>query len=1517
MLHEVLMALAGYPGDVFVRWVAAAAGGPPACQGEGVGEAKGAPPTVYAAAAAGGFRVNPELAAVFSSSEREALENAVTPGYDLLLIREFIAAFEAPEQGGPPEGPSQQPEGPPLHPPTAAAAPPPPAAAALAAAALRGLYLGAIARAARQLVEPYLACLVAAEDAALQQQQTPLFMPWRSLPPQRVPRCLAGFYWTSSGEAEITEIQLLLCSWLLSGQLLDPFGEFFIVRRSLGAPPGGPPCPFRGWRPPSELQQQLLSPYGGAPQGGPPSCGGPPPIETEDLSQSLSVEALVFEWSRLFRVSVRGAPLCCFAGAPTGWGGGPLLLADGKGPLAAAASNAAAATTNTAAAAAAAGVVLFVGRAVRVLTRGGLWSEQQRQRLAPLAYKIREAFRHPSSPAAVILPCVKALRAIASRALWTAISNGGHLPHSLGAVRDAFLLGDGLFFTILLESSRRLLGAPWDERWGPPRGGPLELRARGLWAAAAAQVNPSFAAAAASVRGGPAGGPQGAPSSHSGVQTPRQQQQDPRGKEVALLSGSKASSRAPPSGQGPPGAAVWGAAFGGPPSGGPSGTFAPERKTQLVEPTLQSLGFALGPREGPGGPLSLAWERPLSEADLVLRGSARIDEGDVVFEPPCRNQGPQGPSVSNSDCPLGAAMHPERHLVVHGFKHGFQLRLEAPPQRGPSSLNAAEEAGACVALVFQSGRAPVSLRGGPPCRGPQAGAAPQCLGASCDLFWPSLGDSVALEFRLGLVRHRQQPQTLLLALEADLLLGGGALACLFERGICTELPSASSASLLAVLQQQQQGQQLSLPSHPWELRGEGHRGHGAAEGRPSSHQAASRGAPPPPPAVLLRRGLVTWAFAAGAPLEDEEIFIQVELSAERHKLTVSADRGAPPQPSRQARLSGRHGGAHPPLMEISDFDVGTVCACAECLCLSFLNLLLCASSLVLICCSCDSRCCCCCCCCCFAAACRSIRVSRWYHEAQAPPLQLRCLQRQQQQQKLFLDAAAGPQAGAPEALASRLQLDLSGGPWPLQLLLNENAVGSYNALFSLLLQLRHHSRLPRFSFTGTPHSSGSGAPAGGPSSQPHEGDPLAVCRQFWGARAEVDFYTSRIFAYFQSFVITPAFAEVAETAKTRKDFEEIRLIHDNFLTQLASRCWLRVSSLLRPLVRLLAAARRLVELGALATRLPGGPSLGASGEDTAGAGQQPQEVLIFGSLGHPQWAFVAEALAVTRNQYREFVGQIYAEISALKQGAPHAHLGALALPLDYNGFLTHLTSGAPLTPREGGGPPGGASLLTPRSYTGAPNTPRTVQQQQLLEAHPQVIPEAAGAPTAAAAAALGTPGYWEGHSVTARSKGAPSQTGRSSSVGASSSSPLKRAAAFHEAPEDEELLLHSCRSTDSADGEGAPEAPPSFPPSYGAPTHNKSALSVQPLRRPSPAPRGPPLPLPSEYLQGYEQPPHSARGWAPQPSAGPPPQTAEDYSILAGQAREALAEARRKMLERRGLLNKGPSWGAFNPPDSF
>lgn len=303
---------------------------------------------------------------------------------------------------------------------------------------------------------------------------------------------------------------------------------------------------------------------------------------------------------------------------------------------------------------------------------------------------------------------------------------------------------------------------------------------------------------------------------------------------------------------------------------------------------------------------------------------------------------------------------------------------------------------------------------------------------------------------------------------------------------------------------------------------------------------------------------------------------------------------------------------------------------------------------------------------------------------------------------------------------------------------------------------------------------------------------------------------------------------------------------------------------------------------------------------------------------------------------------MYTEVCALKQGAPHAQLGALSLSLGFNSFLSHLAGGAPLTPRGSpfGGPP------TPRelSYTGAPHTPRGPQETQGPPSfYPTITPEAAGAPTAAAAAAveaprLLTPRVWGGgpRGATLRrcpNGGASPQLRRAASVGyprGGPPSPLYWEGAPQGAPEeaheDDGLLLYSCRSTDGGDGgtQGGPQGGAQeglqggpqggyFGGPRRAPSHvmgggfEKLPSLGGPLRRPSPPPRVPTLAISSSSGYPLEGPP-----WGPpsleapkkQRQGGPPEQPVQ-YRELAAQARETAEEARRKMLQRRAL--GGPS----------
>lgn len=234
------------------------------------------------------------------------------------------------------------------------------------------------------------------------------------------------------------------------------------------------------------------------------------------------------------------------------------------------------------------------------------------------------------------------------------------------------------------------------------------------------------------------------------------------------------------------------------------------------------------------------------------------------------------------------------------------------------------------------------------------------------------------------------------------------------------------------------------------------------------------------------------------------------------------------------------------------------------------------------------------------------------------------------------------------------------------------------------------------------------------------------------------------------------------------------------------------------------------------------------------------------------------------------------------------------MPLDFNGFLSHLVSGNPYTPRGAlyRGPP------TPRSSS---KGPAEGQQQQTQE--PFVTAEAAGAPTAAAAAILEAP-----HSIGTRSREGTRLGGARMPSFGELQYPER---GFTEGtPGDDESMLHSCRSTDS-DREGTPswshlpQGAPSYPSPWFTEDANEDAHRSQgasrALRRPSPPARGSLWYEASAHLQQGPVTGARTREFTPPRAApgGPAMQQPLDYRVLAEEAREALAAARKKKEERQ------------------
>ncbi|PFH31918.1 hypothetical protein BESB_024100 [Besnoitia besnoiti] len=566
MMHEVLIALAGFPGDVFVyetpeipREEAALLRGssaaPPAPASSLAADA-----SADEASRAGGLFLHPQVAGFFAKAEQELLTRLVRPGFHLMQVRAFIAAVEqqTPAFWIGPTGSADS------RPPAREGGDPPGGLEAGSPVFYRGLYVSAMARAMDACVEEYLKKLVDIETQLLLQPLLPLTAlhallateqckmetlydivckvrslaiacrlasvpsfsatsafasSASSLPAQSALRepaqreesqtltvscgALLDFLWqgTRSGNSLVQQVYrplldacvhvfiFQLSSWLLAGQLLDPFGEFFLARRSPVFPLSSffPSSSFslfsglplsqnlrRASRPPAGDQTSLslsLS-LSSRPCVASRSCASSSAgasvfsaglsadcFSYENLTQPLSPAELCFEWECDFSLVPPRLPASCFPSlkAPAA-ASSPAVSALGGAPSAGlfgASRGDRRAPLPTFLPPAGAATVVFVGKAVRVLTRSGRWTEAQMQHLRPLVARMRRAFRHPASPASVILPCLEVLRRITGRLLWELIADEAALEEQLLLLHDFFLLGNGHFFQVFLDAATR------------------------------------------------------------------------------------------------------------------------------------------------------------------------------------------------------------------------------------------------------------------------------------------------------------------------------------------------------------------------------------------------------------------------------------------------------------------------------------------------------------------------------------------------------------------------------------------------------------------------------------------------------------------------------------------------------------------------------------------------------------------------------------------------------------------------------------------------------------------------------------------------------------------------------------------------------------------------------------------------------------------------------------------------------------------------------------------------------
>ncbi|KFH05441.1 Spc97/Spc98 family protein, partial [Toxoplasma gondii VAND] len=89
MMHDVLLALAGFPGDVFVY-------APPGSSADASFSSSqlSASESPEAATRTGGLLLSPKLASFFTPAEEELLNRIVVSGFHLIQIRDFVSSVE-------------------------------------------------------------------------------------------------------------------------------------------------------------------------------------------------------------------------------------------------------------------------------------------------------------------------------------------------------------------------------------------------------------------------------------------------------------------------------------------------------------------------------------------------------------------------------------------------------------------------------------------------------------------------------------------------------------------------------------------------------------------------------------------------------------------------------------------------------------------------------------------------------------------------------------------------------------------------------------------------------------------------------------------------------------------------------------------------------------------------------------------------------------------------------------------------------------------------------------------------------------------------------------------------------------------------------------------------------------------------------------------------------------------------------------------------------------------------------
>ncbi|CEL92290.1 unnamed protein product [Vitrella brassicaformis CCMP3155] len=906
--------------------------------------------------------------------------------------------------------------------------------------------------------------------------------------------------------------------------------------------------------------------------------------------------------------------------------------------------------------------VLFIGKAVRVLRRSGLWRHTDMRDIQPTLDKMRDVFavavKGEMTPVAVLEDTVETLRAAVAHRLWRLLHAAGLVEH-IKALKTFYLLGGGFFFQVLLDEAWPLLSSPPDDSTTPTS--MQDSLQRVAWHRAARAV-------ADDADGG------GACAHTAPTQTQTQTQTETDAAAAAA-----------------------------------AGTGVVNPLSSHVEHfsvRLMSNGFEVS-----------ASMRGLSSVPLLMAGRTRLsDDGTIVLgEPSLIQASPASVFFNRDNVPMdqgsSACWHLHRQPAAHGFKHTLNIRLfepTPPPPTGspkhqqPPSIPSARlrMGGTRVAIVFQNRTPPSALHRSTTTtsRRDSKETTAATSSSSTPVLWPAMPECVVVE---AAVRLMQFPHG---SSDAPTGGGGGSRRLSVDMAaylISAAMPSPSTkrddaaVSFLRAAEVRDALWQTRVVAGADGGGGVGERrGNGDGEGE-DNHQRGGRGVH-----RLGGKGKVT-ALAVEAHAQDGSSELSVECQIRVAYEVGSGERGGHLVVHFDAMHSASDAAAQDdqdPLLRIPinlssvlSLDLGSLFVGLMTLPLSFEppghpSPTTTSNSTLL-----------------------NGRPSQ-------PATKLRLVTQQQQQQQQHPNAAsfttqdwpfevrvwrhegcaeaavAGSGSSGTTSISSRGPGGaLRGGahrqhtpswqdvrlhyspPWPIPLVISDANIESYNALFSFLLALRKAQyELELVWKDGSvvrrllPHgSSSSSSSSAGPATEDRSRSHTQGRDRWtpvWLLRCRMSYIVSQVLQYLQQDVIEEEYLGLLHRIEHSQDFEDIKRAHDTFLAVLMTRCFLRLSVVHRAILELVDAVRRFTE------------AVHTHAHTLAEAHADRDEDSNGSSSSSKSWANFQSRIHMMESSFDRWLCLLFQELSSCHQeqsvAVANNTLAQLLLRLDYNGYLS-------------------------------------------------------------------------------------------------------------------------------------------------------------------------------------------------------------------------------------------------------